>query len=220
MFVPIFWTLIPESAAQAAPKRRGAPSAFFWPCALAAARPGSTFSGLATRGHLNYPERCRRHRRWGRPLMCLPCAAWRVLEQQSGQRACGQPQQQQPEQPEQQLRFPCCVFVHVFLFLPGRGARGRLAGMPSSPCEPRHASGIVRRPRFAGRGGEGKMARARPVRTARRCQAVGRIENRGAGRIRSPGAPPLPRPPRPTGSTTPIAHGRRDPGGMIRQRNS
>ena len=37
------------------------------------------------------------------------------------------------------------------------------------------------------------MARARPVRTAEPVPAVGRIDNRGAGRTLPPGAPPLPR---------------------------
>jgi hypothetical protein len=41
----------------------------------------------------------------GPPVHFSPCAAWRVLEQQPGQRALSQPQQEQPEQPEQQHRL-------------------------------------------------------------------------------------------------------------------
>ena len=54
-------------------------------------------------------------------------AARRVLEQRSGQRALGQPQQEQPEQPEQQHRLPCGVFV-ARLSVSSRAGRLRRPG--------------------------------------------------------------------------------------------
>jgi formylglycine-generating enzyme required for sulfatase activity len=88
------------------------------------------------------------------------------------------------------IGFRVLCSSHIFLVLPGRGAlRCRASGR--GPTRIPGASGIVRRPRFAGRGEEGKMARVGPVRTARLLRTVGRIPNRGAGRTRSPGAPAI-----------------------------
>ena len=126
----------------------------------------------------------------GAARLVFPWVARRVLEQQSGQRPLCQPQQQRPGQPQQQHRLPGGVFVHVFPFLPGPGAS--VGGWARPAARARPTSGVARRPRFAGRGKEGKMARARPVRTARRRRAVGRIQNRGAGWTSVPRRPTLP----------------------------
>ena len=63
--------------------------------------------------------------------------------------------------------------VRPRLSAPSRlGAYGSRAGAHGLRERIERTSGVVRRPRFADRGGEGKMARARPVRTARPRQAV------------------------------------------------
>jgi len=86
------------------------------------------------------------------------------------------------------LGFRVLCASHIFPVPPGRGAFGCRAG-GCGPLRPAAVSGIVRRPRFAGQGEEGKMARVGLVRTARFLGAVGRIQNRGAGRSLLPRRP-------------------------------
>jgi Sulfatase-modifying factor enzyme 1 len=59
-----------------------------------------------------------------------------------------------------------------FCSFSGKALSSVFAGAPGLR-EDRYASGIVRRPWFAGRGEEGKMARARPVRTAEQSRPSG-----------------------------------------------
>lgn len=92
--------------------------------------------------------------------------------------------------------FGCCVLPR--LSVPS-GSRCRRAPdgsvRPTSRAAP--TSGVVRRPRFAGRGEEGKMARVCPVRTVRPRPAVGRIFKNGyAGRSLLPRRTSSCRPPR------------------------
>ncbi len=96
-----------------------------------------------------------------------------------------------PNNRNNNVGFRVVCASHIFLALPWRGAIRRRAG-DRDLMRIAAASGIARRPRFAGRGEEGKMARVGPVRTVRPSWTVGRIQNRGVGRIRSPGAPPSP----------------------------
>ncbi len=63
--------------------------------------------------------------------------------------------------------FGCCVRPTSFRFFQGTAPSGA-ARVRRVRRADRAASGIARRPRFADRGEEEKMARARPVRTARR----------------------------------------------------
>ena len=129
----------------------------------------------------------------GPPVDLSPRVARRVLEQQSGQCALRRPQQEQPEQPEQQCGFSCCLFV-PHLPVSSTARQGRVScGRTGCACHSQRASGIVRRPRFADRGEEGKMARVRPVRAVGREPAAGRISKRGAGLGFAPRRPSLPR---------------------------
>jgi formylglycine-generating enzyme required for sulfatase activity/energy-coupling factor transporter ATP-binding protein EcfA2 len=93
-----------------------------------------------------------------------------------------------PNNRNNNVGFRVLCASHIFPVLPGRGAiRCRAGGR--YPTRIAAASGIVRRPRFAGRGEEGKMARVGPVRTAR----PGRRAYTKQGR-RPELAPPVPRP--------------------------
>ena len=71
-----------------------------------------------------------------------------------------------PNNRNDNIGFRVLCSSHIFLVPPGHGVCGRRAG-GSGPVRTGAASGVVRRPRFAGRGEEGKMARVGPVRTAR-----------------------------------------------------
>ena len=128
----------------------------------------------------------------GPPVDVRPGGARRVLEQQSGQRALGEPQQEQPEQPQRQHRVSGVVLVpHL-----SASSRARCLPVPRGwfgsdeelcrfrSCPPT----TVRGPRRGGKDGAG---RSRPHGPGSR--AAGHIPNRGAGRTRSPGALPITR---------------------------
>ena len=146
---------------------------------------------LAVTRRFQYGPNGRRNTPVGPPVDVSSRAARRVLEQQSGQRALGQPQQEQPEQPEQQHRFPCGLFVHIFPVLSRPSVKWRRAGAPDLLEQSKRTFGVVRRPWFAGLDEEGKMARARPVRTAGPggVRPSGIYRNRGAGRTLLPRRP-------------------------------
>ena len=118
-----------------------------------------------------YRRTCRPERRWGRPLTCprvLRGGSWN--NNQDNARSANR-NRNNPNNRNNNIGFRVVCSSHVFLFLPGPGAFSVPASAWGSRRGPACASGVARRPRFAGRGEEGKMARARPVRTARPRQA-------------------------------------------------